>query len=485
MTTNIITEKDSAEKVESVDVSQAFEIDPDEERAVVRKLDMVIMPMMALVYFFQYLDKASINQAAIFGLRKDLHLTGEDFSWAISLFYLGQLVAEYLAVYLLSRLHLTRSVGATIIAWGVVNMCMGAIQDFHGLAATRFFLGFTEAAVSPAFVIITSVWYRRREHAIRTAVWVSMNGVSTIFGSLIMYGIGHSSTTLAPWRALFIVCGGLTTACGILFLLVMPRDTRTAWFLKPNERELATKRLALDRATRDKAQFNKGQLQEALKSPMTWLYFFMALCITLTTPILKFNATVINGFGYSQFKTMLVGMPAGAVSTATVWVGALVPRFFPGTRVYTAIGLSIVPLTGAILLMVLPAHMSWGIVASTWLAGSMSSMLSISASLISSNVKGNTKKSVVSAGFFIAYCVGCIVSPQAWTQKDAPRYTKGCILSIASLVALMISYVVYVFMVKSENKKRDLETVDEVQADGIDEESDLTDIQDRGFRYTI
>lgn len=32
---------------------QIFSIDPDEERKVVRKLDAVIMPLMAVVYFFQ------------------------------------------------------------------------------------------------------------------------------------------------------------------------------------------------------------------------------------------------------------------------------------------------------------------------------------------------------------------------------------------------------------------------------------------------
>lgn len=133
---------------------------------------------MALVYFFQCkshagilqsgnadlyqladLDKQSINQAAIFGLRDDLHLTGEQFSWAVSLFYLGQLCSEYPAAYLLSRLPITLYVGCTIVVWGGVNMAMAACQTFQGLAAARFFLGFTEG--------ISSVDYNgRREHGL-------------------------------------------------------------------------------------------------------------------------------------------------------------------------------------------------------------------------------------------------------------------------------------------------------------------------------
>ncbi|KAM0272169.1 hypothetical protein ACHAQH_008847 [Verticillium albo-atrum] len=85
------------------------EIDPEEERKLVRKLNRVILPLMATVCVSQYLDKGSINYAAVFGLRHDLKLTGEEFSWVFSLFYFGQLCSEYPAAYLLSRLRITTS----------------------------------------------------------------------------------------------------------------------------------------------------------------------------------------------------------------------------------------------------------------------------------------------------------------------------------------------------------------------------------------
>ncbi|KAB8210750.1 major facilitator superfamily domain-containing protein [Aspergillus parasiticus] len=502
-------------ELETVHDTQSYVIDPDEERKVVWKLDCVIMPLMALVYFFQYLDKQAINQAAIFGLRSDLHLTGGQFSWAVSLFYLGQLCSEYPAAILLSRFPITLYVGVTIVIWGGVNMCLAAVQDFTGLAAARFFLGFSEGmrpvyslsfrmltlllpgTVSPAFIILTSIWYKRQEHPIRVATWISMNGVSQVIGALMMYGIGQGGMPLAPWRSLFLICGGLTCTAGLLFIFLMPRDTTTAWFLNPHEREVATQRMAIDRATRDRAEFNKAQVKEALLSPMTWVYCLMGICITLTTPIIKFSSTVIHGFGYSTYKTMLVGTPAGAFNFITVWISALVPRLLPGTRVYTAIGLCFVPLLGALLLMALPTEgANWGIVVATWLGGCSSALLSSAASIIASNVKGNTKKSIVSTAFFIAYCVGCIVSPQAWTEDDAPRYTKGCILSVVSMVCLVFIFVLYVFMVNKMNKGRDRKA-NEGQLEyrvcrgggnghlGVSVDSDYTDVEDKAFRYTI
>jgi ACS family allantoate permease-like MFS transporter len=90
------------------------------------------------------LDKQSISQAAIFGLKEDLSLSGLEFSWAVSLFYVGQLVSEWPAMFLLSRLPIVLYVGVTIVIWGGVNMSMAAVHNFHGLAAARFFVGFAE-----------------------------------------------------------------------------------------------------------------------------------------------------------------------------------------------------------------------------------------------------------------------------------------------------------------------------------------------------
>lgn len=48
-------------------------------------------------------------------------------------------------------------------------MCHGAPTNAAGLLAVRFFLGFSEGIASPGFVILTSNWYKRKEHPIRVA----------------------------------------------------------------------------------------------------------------------------------------------------------------------------------------------------------------------------------------------------------------------------------------------------------------------------
>ena len=48
---------------------------------------------MALSYFMQFLNKTAMGHTAILGLRSDLHLVGDDYSWANSIYYFGYLVA--------------------------------------------------------------------------------------------------------------------------------------------------------------------------------------------------------------------------------------------------------------------------------------------------------------------------------------------------------------------------------------------------------
>jgi MFS family permease len=313
-----------------------------------------------------------------------------------------------------------------------------------------------------------------------------MFGISQIVGGTMMYGIGNANLSLDSWRVLFLICGGLTIGCGVLFILFMPRNTNNAWFLNERERTIATERLAVDRATRDRASFDTKQMKEAFTDPRTLLYAMMALFITLPTPIVKFSSLVIKGFGFTSFRTMLVGLPSGGVSFVLVWVGALVPLFFPNSRCLVGIFVVSMPLMGTLLLLFLPASNSWGIVVSTWFAGSTAPPLSIAVGLMASNVKGNTKKSVVSAIFFVFYTIGCIAGPQLWQKQDAPRYTKGCITSVVSWICLIVCFLVHYFTAQWSNRRRDARTDVSALGDGVgvSVDSDYTEKQDHLFRYT-
>jgi MFS family permease len=323
---------------------------------------------MCLVFLLQYLDKQSLSYAGVFGLITDLKLTNSQYSWCSSIFYIGQLVAEYPFIYLMSRLPITKFVGATVILWGITCACLAAPQSYAGFAAVRFLLGFTEGAVSPAFVTITSIWYRKHEHALRTGLWVSMNGIAQVVGCLLMYGIGkNGSLPLAPWRTLFIICGALTIAAGIAFFILMPSGPQDAWFLSAREKQVLSLRMAHDREGGDKTSFSIKQLKETILDPKAWCAFWFGVLVTMQSPVLTFATLVINSIGYSQLQTMLYTAPSGAVQVALLWIGMLLCYILPRQRTIVVVLLCIPPIVGNILMLVLPLSAGWGVIVSAWL----------------------------------------------------------------------------------------------------------------------
>jgi ACS family allantoate permease-like MFS transporter len=65
--------------------------DPVQLKKLIRKIDFTIAPLLAAVYFLQFLDKTTLSYTAVMGIRKDTHLVGQDYSDLSMLFYIGGL----------------------------------------------------------------------------------------------------------------------------------------------------------------------------------------------------------------------------------------------------------------------------------------------------------------------------------------------------------------------------------------------------------
>lgn len=59
------------------------EFDPSspEAKAVLRKIDFRIMPLLLAVYILMLVDKNSISYANIMGIREEANLSASQFSW--------------------------------------------------------------------------------------------------------------------------------------------------------------------------------------------------------------------------------------------------------------------------------------------------------------------------------------------------------------------------------------------------------------------
>lgn len=52
-----------------------------DENAVLRKMDIRLIPMLSMLYLLAFLDRGNIGNAKIEGLVDDLHMTGSQYNW--------------------------------------------------------------------------------------------------------------------------------------------------------------------------------------------------------------------------------------------------------------------------------------------------------------------------------------------------------------------------------------------------------------------
>jgi len=149
----------------------------------------------------QILDKSVLGYGSIFGLQKDTHLVGNQYSLVGSIAPIAQLAGQPFSAILIVKVPHRILMPTLVLGWGIAQASMAACHSYSGLLATRFFLGLFEGGCLPLFSVITNQWYRRAEQPIRVAAWYGTNGLATIVAAAVSYGLGHiRSEALHSWQ---------------------------------------------------------------------------------------------------------------------------------------------------------------------------------------------------------------------------------------------------------------------------------------------
>ncbi|KAJ7047446.1 MFS general substrate transporter [Mycena alexandri] len=491
--TSTIDSVDGDEALRLVGTARTTQFSEEYNLKLRRKLDLLIPPLAAAVYFTQFLDKTSLNYASIMGLP----ITGQNYNLVSAAFYFGFLLFEFPTVYISQKLRVAKYLGANIILWGIILMLHSVGTSFGAFFALRFLLGMCESCVAPILILIISMFYKKNEQASRISWFYVMNGLTQIFGGFVAYGISfYSGTRLAPFKIIYILLGGLAIVVGIAVLIWMPDSPVHANFLDKEERIAALERVRDDQGGTENKKLKKGQIAEAFLDVRTWLIILTTLLTSIPNGgISNFSNLIIKNFGYTSKQTLILSTPAGAVAAITTlacgWysdkkgermlpiIFALVPTIV-GTAML--IGLNHTSAKGALLFGV-------------YLVGTFGSALSTVYAYNASNTAGHTKKSSINAATLVSFAVGNIIGTQIFQPSDAPDYIPGKIAIMVLLtVQLGVSWLLRWINLRLNIKKRAKLAEIKAQNGWTDEDvqrerekhafADLTDKQNPYFIYT-
>ncbi|KAK7192125.1 MFS general substrate transporter [Paraphaeosphaeria sporulosa] len=472
-----------------LEVQQYSREELDSERKVVlRKIDWVIMPMICFTYMIQFLDKLSLNYASAYTLIPDLGLQGQRYSWVAAIFNFGYLFWALPANYLIQRLPVSKYTGSMILVWSLLLLCHVAAKNYAGMLALRFLLGMFEASISPAIMNIVSMFYTREEQPLRMCVFLAFNGMATMVGALLGYGLGHAhGTSLKTWQLIFLVIGLINFVWSWVFLWVMPDSPSSAKFLTHKQRIVAIDRIASNMIGVKTKQFQPRQALEAALDIKVHCLSLIALgCGVVNGGVSNFASSLIKGYGFSGINATLLQLPTGAFEFFLVPLCGVAASYFKNTRCLLLALICLPPLGGLIGIRLTSLSQRWTLVGCTWLQYLIGGPVILSWNLLTTNISGHTKRSTANGLWFVFYAAGNIAGANIFFAREAPRYYSALTGLIACYCGMVVVAGFLGGWMAWENKSRDRK-----YGQGEDERAivegfeDKTDKEATHFRYAL
>ncbi|OJJ47544.1 hypothetical protein ASPZODRAFT_141133 [Penicilliopsis zonata CBS 506.65] len=444
----VLTEKDT-------DVTLAFlklyehdaePLSPEEEGRVVRKVHLWILTLVLLINLMLFLskgigytdqnamqiDKATLSYASILDLFEDTHIGNTDYDNLNTIFYVGYIVAQLPGHWLIQHLPLRQFMAGSIFLWAVIVLLHCTAVNYGGLIALRFFLGAVEAPLVPAMEITLGMFLKPQEQSTAQPLfWISCMG-SPIPAGFIAYGLLRSNSSVPPWKLFMVVTGGITLFLAAYTWFYYPSNPTEARFLTTREKVYAVQRIhAATHSSIEQKHFKPHQFREALRDPVSWLFFLAAFTLMLSNNLAYQQNLLFVSLGVSDLGSTLVAAASGGFSVASCIVAAVLLRLFPGQAAFWGLFWCLPAIAGGIGMVALPWDSKLALLACLILAGGTFGVTYIiTLGWTTSSAAGHTKKMTRNALFMVAYGIANIISPQIWVVADAPRYYPAWIAQI-------------------------------------------------------
>ncbi|KAI2638003.1 MFS general substrate transporter [Hypomontagnella submonticulosa] len=470
----------------NVDESTVADWTEAEERAVKRKLDFILLPVLGLAFFALQMDRGNISNALTSTITQDLGVDTNQINVGNSLLSAGIVLLEIPSNILLQRIGPRRWLSGQIVAWGLVATFQNFITNYGSYLATRLLLGLCEAGFIPGALYTMSTWYKKSETSLRISIFFLGNLLAAATTSLIGAGILSMGDRhgVAGWRWLFIVEGAITIGIGILFILFLPPSVGNGsplisfgkWsYFNRRESYILVRRVLLDdpAKTTNHLRISGSDVLTTVKNPRILLHIIIT--ITSTIPVNAINTygpSVIKSLGYDTVRANAmasVGAFIAAVVTVLLgWVCDTTKRRAPAL------------LVGAVWSLIAFACVreAWKWSAARKYAAVVFSMAMnstihiLNVGWLSVNCQRPQERSVAMAMIIMGANSGGIAGSQVFRTQDAPLYTNAftaCLALSAAVAVLIIGQSAWYFV---SNTKLDKQGDAPIVAGKIDETPD-------------
>ncbi|KAF2678947.1 MFS general substrate transporter [Lentithecium fluviatile CBS 122367] len=456
----IIDEKKEVDQVENtLSLSRSEQDEQDwtleEERAVVRKADLRVFPMLCVVFGLSLLDRTNISSAYIAGLAEDLHLAiGSRYNIALLIFFVPYALFEIPSNLIIRRLGARYWLSFLITAWGACVLGMGFVHSWQILTVLRALLGLFEAGLFPGAVYIIGSWYRQYETAKRVSVFYMASLLASGFGPIFAYALSlirvGDGEFRRGWRWIFIIEGIVTVVAGLLapfFLIEFPEKVK---FLTERQKHIATTRVSKEKAG---AQTEHPTFRQSMRMLADWkigmycIQYFVAASSVYSLAFF-FPIVLRQGMGFSYALSQILSSPPYIftiiASLATAWLSDKIKLRWP-----ILIFHSMTAIVGLLIILYAkpPGMRYFGMFLATF-----GTQANVPASLAygQNQTARVQKRGVVAAAMISVGAAGGITGSTIFQSKDAPLYLPG----MWATISMQILYSIVTFCMSTYFKRQ-------------------------------
>ncbi|RYP45567.1 hypothetical protein DL768_008116 [Monosporascus sp. mg162] len=363
---------------------------PEEEKAVVKKIDFIVLLMLTAIYFMFQLDRANIGFALTDNFLADVGITQNQFN-----------------------------IGQQLIL---------------------------EAGFMPAGLYTLSQWYKKSELSRRFGAFFAGYLLGQAVNGLLAYAILHMRGIggLAGWQWLFLLEGMWTVLMGVAFGCLFPVSlSRPVPFIGLRyftDREAFILQQRIVREDSDKHAVSQNiplrVVFKTLANKKLWLHALITLCGAIPAASLAiYGPSIIGSFGYDALS-----------SNALFSVGDWIALSLVLGLGYVARG--IITLIGTMTMLAFAVrHISFRYVILTMLRGNYNWWSSVNASWLSINSRSEEERPIRLALSTMGMNLSLIAGAQIFRSDDRPLYYRGrtiivgvISLGVASTCALLVLY---------------------------------------------
>ncbi|KAK2757234.1 hypothetical protein FQN54_004748 [Arachnomyces sp. PD_36] len=435
---------------------------PEEEKKLLRSIDMILMPTIFIMYLLSYMDRTNIGNAKIAGMEDDLNMSSGQYSICLVVFFIGYVVFEVPSNMVLSKTRPSIFLPAIMVLWGTLTCLMAVVKTYKHVLILRVLIGCIEAGFAPGVLLIISSWYKRSEQSKRFAVYISAAILSGAFGGLLAAAIVEGlegAHGLRGWRWLFIVEGAVTIFFAIVSSFILLDFPDTSKKFTARQRFVAVSRLqsedvvSLDKNVPRMASLEA--LQRALTDWRTWMFTVGYMVIVGSSTLTYFYPTLVQGLGYTTTKSanyMTVPIYGSAFVCTAVsgyfgdkvpqWRGVIIAAWLTFSMICAIVVCAVYDFTARYVLLVLMASGLWATNAAA---------LSYSSSSIGDmppEVRG-ISLAVINGLANLAQIYGSYLFP----SSDEPKYIRGFSAIAAMLFLGVATYILLHICVRRRNRR--------------------------------